>query len=319
MIVVARRLKVPAFVPRDKTRRPGSAGAIPLPGPPRAAGSLFNTRRPRTPVQLLGFDDVWKSYDEVRWVLQNVTLDLRPGTLTLIRGRSGSGKTTLLNLAAGLEIPSKGVVRIDGKDLAQLSEEERTALRLRRIGLVFQHYQLIPQLTVFENVRLPLRLAQRQDADVRTGKLLEEFGLAQHASSFPSTLSGGEAQRTGIARALGNEPGILLADEPTANLDEANGRAAMTLLQDAAKRFGAAVLVASHDDLVREYADHVFYMKDGRLEPAPATVRPGPPTPGPTAPPGASTQPAATPGPRSSASPAPLGTRLRGARSQEAP
>lgn len=259
-------------------------------------------------MRLLRFADVWKTYDEVRWILQGVNLELEPGTLTLIMGRSGSGKTTLLNLAAGLEVPTRGTVWVDGKDVSQLSEEERTRLRLRRVGLVFQHYQLIPQLTIAENVRLPMRLAGRVDADQRAQQLLQGFGLGSQADAFPATLSGGEAQRTGIARALANEPVLLLADEPTANLDETNGRAALKLLREAAERSGAAVLVASHDDLVQEYADVIYHMKEGRLEPA-TKVKPDLPKAAKPVPPAASTPPAATPAPRSSPSPAPIGKR----------
>lgn len=208
---------------------------------------------------------VWKAYDRVRHVLQDASLLVDSGTLVVLMGRSGSGKTTLLNLVAGLDRPSRGRVLLEGTDVNALDEHARTDLRLRRIGIVFQKFHLIPELTVDENVRLPMTLARRSDAAQRTGRLLAFFGLASQQDAFPATLSGGEAQRAALARALANEPAVVLADEPTANLDDENAENALAALRRVAQELGTAVLVASHDPQVREIGDRVLELRGGRL------------------------------------------------------
>ncbi len=210
-------------------------------------------------------DDVTKTYDRIRNVLDGVSLHVDAGEVVLVMGRSGSGKTTLLNIVSGLEPPTTGRVVVSGTDLSSLDEQTRTRTRLEGIGVVFQRFHLIPELTVEENVQLPMKLADREDAPTRSRELLSFFGIGDQVEAFPSTLSGGETQRAAIARALANEPDVVLADEPTANLDEDNARNALDALQDVANRLDTAVLVASHDPLVTSAADRVLYLADGTL------------------------------------------------------
>lgn len=216
--------------------------------------------------------DVSKTFDRVRWVLEDVDLDVEPGELVVLMGRSGSGKTTLLNLMAGLETPTKGQILVDDTDLSTLDEEERTRLRRDKIGVVFQRFHLLPELTVQENVALPMRLAHRDDADERSRELLSFFGLQDHVDAFPSTLSGGETQRAALARALGNEPAIVLADEPTASLDEANAKNALGALRRVVEELDTAILAATHDPMTEEAGDRVVHLADGRIEETPPRV-----------------------------------------------
>lgn len=211
---------------------------------------------------LLQATGIGKRYG-TRAVLRDVDLALDAGAPLLLRGRSGSGKSTLLHILAGIEEPSSGKVEVAGRVLAELDEEERASLRLRQVGLVFQHFVLIPDLTAEENVRLPMVLARRPDAKARALDLLGRVDLARHARAFPSTLSGGEMQRVAIARALANDPPIILADEPTANLDETSARAVMGLLSELAK--DRAVLVASHDPLAVPVFPRRAELREGAL------------------------------------------------------
>lgn len=199
-----------------------------------------------------------------RVVLDGVDLALAPGQALLVRGRSGSGKSTLLHLLAGLDDPTAGRVVLAGHDLAGLDAAQRARLRLEQVGLVFQHFNLIPDLTAEENVRLPMHLARRKGAKERALELLGRVGMREHARAFPSSLSGGEMQRVAIARALANEPALVLADEPTANLDEANAERVFQLLAELALD-GRAVLVASHDPLALSAFPRRVELHDGRL------------------------------------------------------
>lgn len=199
-----------------------------------------------------------------RRILDHVTLRLGSGNALLIRGRSGAGKSTLLHLLAGIDVPTSGRVWLAGQDLGQLDPPRRSEIRLRHVGLVFQHFNLIPDLTAEENVRLPMALARHTGAKERSRALLERVGLGGSLEAFPSSLSGGEMQRVGIARALANEPLLLLADEPTANLDETNARLVLRLLADLARE-GRAVLVASHDPLAEEFLTTRMDLVGGRL------------------------------------------------------
>lgn len=199
-------------------------------------------------------------------VLRRVDLSLRAGETLLVRGRSGSGKSTLLHLLAGVEAPTAGRVVLAGQDLGGLDEAARAQLRLRHVGLVFQHFNLIPDLTAEENVRLPMTLARRPGARPRALDLLGRVGLAPKAQAFPSALSGGEMQRVAIARALANDPAVVLADEPTANLDEENAWRVLRLLAQVA-RDGRSVLVASHDALALKVFPSRAHLHQGRLWP----------------------------------------------------
>ena len=197
--------------------------------------------------------------------LHEVSLTLEPGTITAVVGRSGCGKTTLLNLAGAMDFPTSGEVLIDGRATGSLGETELTALRRTRIGFVFQFFQLLPALTTLENVELPLLLAGAAGAREDARERLEWVDLADKADSFPYQLSGGQMQRVAIARALVHSPAILIADEPTGNLDNASGDQVLALLRDAAQRFGATVLLATHSAEAAAIAQTSVQMRDGRI------------------------------------------------------
>ena len=197
--------------------------------------------------------------------LHEVSLTLAAGTITALVGRSGCGKTTLLNLAGAMDFPTSGEVLIGGRATSSLSENELTALRRKRIGFVFQFFQLLPALTALENVELPLLLAGAERARDTARERLEWVALAEKAGSFPYQLSGGQMQRVAIARALVHTPEILIADEPTGNLDNASGDQVLALLRDAAERFGATVLLATHSVEAAAIASARVQMRDGRI------------------------------------------------------
>ncbi len=201
-------------------------------------------------------------------VLRGVSLEVAGGSFCLLEGPSGSGKTTLLAVAAGLEPPTRGLVWMDGRDLGTLDRAGLAALRRERLGFVFQDFKLIEVLTAEENVTLPLELrgARRSAARAAAREALARLGLEGRLDARPSTLSGGEKQRVAIARALVTRPALLLADEPTANLDGATGREVAALLREAARERGAAVLAASHDPRLAGLADRVVRLTDGLIE-----------------------------------------------------
>lgn len=199
-------------------------------------------------------------------VLHEVCLTAEAGTVTALLGRSGCGKTTLLNLAGAMDFPTSGDVSIEGRSTAALSESELTALRRQRIGFVFQFFQLLPTLTVVENVELPLLLSRAPHATEQALDRLQWVGLAHKARSMPYQLSGGEMQRVAIARALVHAPDLLIADEPTGNLDTASGDQVLGLLRQSAERFGAAVLIATHSAEAAAIAGARIRLRDGRIE-----------------------------------------------------
>ena len=214
--------------------------------------------------------DVFKSYSEgdaVREVLSGVRLTLHAGEFVVLLGRSGSGKSTLLNLISGIDLPSRGTVRVDGRELVALSEQERTLLRRERIGFIFQAFNLLPTLTVEENILLPLELTGREGPTSRdrVRELLDTVGLGNRAASFPDRLSGGEQQRVAVARALAHTPSLLLADEPTGNLDEQTGRKVLDLLEGLTRREKACALIVTHDPGLVSRADRVLALETGRL------------------------------------------------------
>ncbi|HEX5752823.1 MAG TPA: ABC transporter ATP-binding protein [Archangium sp.] len=214
--------------------------------------------------------DVSKSYaegDAVREVLSHVRLTLHAGEFIVLLGRSGSGKSTLLNLISGIDLPSRGTVRVDGRELVTLSEHERTLLRRERIGFIFQAFNLLPTLTVEENILLPLELTGRDGpaSRNRVRELLDTVGLGNRAASFPDRLSGGEQQRVAVARALAHTPPLLLADEPTGNLDEQTGRKVLDLLEGLTRRENACALIVTHDPGLVARADRVLSLETGRL------------------------------------------------------
>ncbi len=220
---------------------------------------------------LVELQDVTKAYAEgeaVREVLTGAQLTLHRGEFVVLLGRSGSGKSTLLNLISGIDLPTRGVVRVEGRELSGLSERERTLLRRERIGFIFQAFNLLPTLTVEENVRLPLELTGRGGAaaEERVRGLLAQVGLGGREHSFPDRLSGGEQQRVAVARALAHAPPLLLADEPTGNLDEQTGRQVLDLLEGLIRRDNACALVVSHDPAqARRLGDRILHLGGGRL------------------------------------------------------
>jgi len=198
-------------------------------------------------------------------ILKPLTLDIARGEFLAIVGPSGSGKSTLLGLIAGLDAPSAGQVTIDGVDITRLDEDSLARLRGEKIGFVFQFFHLIPSLTAYENIAVPMEIAGARDVARRTARLLEEVGLSGRAHHYPSQLSGGEQQRVALARALANDPPIVLADEPTGNLDTANGRHIMDLLRSIHRARGTTVVLVTHDADLAATADTRLVLRDGRV------------------------------------------------------
>jgi ABC-type lipoprotein export system ATPase subunit len=197
--------------------------------------------------------------------LDQVSLDVARGEVVVLLGRSGSGKSTLLHVSGGLTTPDAGSVRVDGADLARVSTAARTRLRRRRIGFVFQFFHLLPGLTVLENVALPLVFDRAPDARARAAEMIERVGMSHRITHYPAQMSGGEMQRTAVARALVTGPGLVLADEPTGNLDSTTGRTVADLLFGCAREANAAVIVATHDRDLGDAADRVISLADGKL------------------------------------------------------
>ncbi|CAL9276663.1 MULTISPECIES: ABC transporter ATP-binding protein [Streptomyces] len=199
--------------------------------------------------------------------LRGVSFEVPRGELVALKGRSGSGKTTLLNIVGGLDAAWTGRVEVDGRDLAALDEDGLLALRRDRVGFVFQSFGLIPILTAAENVGVPLRLRRTppRRREERVGLLLSLVGLADHAAQRPGELSGGQQQRVAIARALANEPALLIADEPTGQLDAETGHAVMELLRAVVRSERVTALVATHDAALLDLADRVLELRDGTI------------------------------------------------------
>ena len=198
-------------------------------------------------------------------ILHPLSLDIAGGEFVAIVGPSGSGKSTLLGLIAGLDSPSSGDVLIDGVNITKLGEDGLAKLRGEKIGFVFQFFHLIPSLTAFENIAVPMEIAGSRDARQRAQMLLDEVGLSGRAHHYPSQLSGGEQQRVALARALANNPPIVLADEPTGNLDSANGRLIMELVRDIHKTRGTTIVLVTHDAELAALADSRLVLRDGRV------------------------------------------------------
>ena len=218
-------------------------------------------------VSLTGVHRIYHLAGEDIHAVNDVTLDVWPGQMTAIVGRSGSGKTTLLNLIAGLDEPTRGTVRILGRDLGQMSEGERLALRLNHLGFIFQSFGLMPLLSARENVGVPLRMRKLDphEREQRVTEALAWVGLSDRAHHRPYELSGGEQQRVAIARALAQDPQLVLADEPTGQLDTRTGRRILDLLRRMVEERGVTLLIVTHDPQVMAEADIVHELRDGRL------------------------------------------------------
>ena len=219
-------------------------------------------------MEILSAKALCKSYgsgeNQVK-ALDHVSLSVENGEFVAVIGTSGSGKSTLLNLLGGLDTPTSGEVLVAGKDLFQMDDESRTIFRRRNIGFVFQNYNLVPVLNVYENVVLPIELdGTKIDTDyVQT--ILHTLGLEEKAQAMPNQLSGGQQQRVAIARALAAKPAILLADEPTGNLDSKTGMDVIALLKMSAKKYGQTIVMITHDDEIAQVADRILVIEDGQV------------------------------------------------------
>ena len=202
---------------------------------------------------------------EALTILDDVSLTIPDGQFVSIVGPSGSGKSTLLGLVAGLDSPTSGEISIDGQAINTLGEDALAELRGRKVGIVFQSFHLIPSLTAFENVLVPMELAGARDAERRARQLLEDVDLTARAHHYPSQLSGGEQQRVSVARAFANGPSILLADEPTGNLDSKNGRHVFELMTGMNRRRGTTLVLVTHDHELAASADRRIALRDGRV------------------------------------------------------
>ena len=207
--------------------------------------------------------DIHKHYGK-KPVLRGVSLNVERGDIVLIRGQSGIGKTTFLNIISGIDLPDKGSVIIDSKDITKMSENERAKFRLRKIGLIFQSMNLIEDLSVIENIALPLKLAGKKWKK-RVNELLQYLNIENVKHSFTTELSGGEMQRVAIARAIANEPEILIADEPTSNLDDENTENIVNLLRKINKEMNMSIIIATHDPRMENLDAKRFFMKEGKL------------------------------------------------------
>jgi putative ABC transport system ATP-binding protein len=198
-------------------------------------------------------------------ILHETSFTISAGRVVAITGPSGSGKSTLLGLIAGLDAPTTGNIRLDGTDITTLSEEALARLRGEKIGIIFQFFHLLPSLTAYENILVPMEISGTRDAAKRARTLLDDVGLSERGHHYPSQLSGGEQQRVAIARALANDPPILLADEPTGNLDTKTGQHIVDLLVTLRRAKGRTLILVTHDPGLAAQADEVLSLRDGRL------------------------------------------------------
>ena len=223
---------------------------------------------------ILKAENVFKSYPldgERLHILKGVNLEVEQGSIVALIGPSGSGKSTLLNILGTLDIPDRGHIFLNGQDVSTLSDDELSYFRSRNIGFVFQFHHLLPELTLWENLELPLRLAgDREKVDTSyLRQLLEITGLNERCKHYPSQLSGGERQRVAVIRALVNRPGIVLADEPTENLDSRNGAILMNLIGKLCRDHGQSFLIATHSEILAERVDRRLYLDDGVIKDVP--------------------------------------------------
>jgi putative ABC transport system ATP-binding protein len=227
-------------------------------------------------IHLVDLSKAYQEGDRRRVVLEDASAEFCRGEFVALVGRSGSGKSTLLNLVSGIDRPDAGQIWVDGRELTAMTERERTLFRRHQIGFVFQFFNLIPTLSVLENVTLPLELGGSSPKEARRAAepLLDAVGLLDRAATFPDKLSGGEQQRVAIARALIHDPLLVLADEPTGNLDESTGGSVLALLDRLTRQTGKNLVMVTHSPESAAWADRVFHLRDGKLEYDP-TFKPG--------------------------------------------
>lgn len=216
-------------------------------------------------VEILDLVKHYQTGDNVVKAVDNTSLTIERGKFTAIVGRSGSGKSTLLHLIGGLDYPDAGKVLIEGKDIYSLKNNQLAEFRRKKIGFVFQDFNLIPSLNVWENVVLPLGLDGRKVNEKEVMEILTRIGLADKKNAMPNTLSGGQKQRTAIARALAGTPAIILADEPTGNLDSKTELEVMSLLKSCVKEYGQTLVMITHDETIAQMADVVVMIEDGKV------------------------------------------------------
>jgi len=216
-------------------------------------------------IQLYKVSRTVPSGSEMLTILHPLDLAITDGQFVAILGPSGSGKSTLLGLIAGLDSPSSGKIELDGQEITSMNEDNLARLRSRKIGFVFQSFHLVPSLTAFENVIVPMEIAGIEEAEERTWQLLDDVGLKPRAHHYPSQLSGGEQQRVAIARAFANNPSILLADEPTGNLDSQNGKHVFELLVQLNRNRGTTLVLVTHEKELADQADRQIHLRDGRI------------------------------------------------------
>jgi len=219
---------------------------------------------------VIKLEDIWKVYKLGKvglTVLKGINLAISQGSFVAIMGPSGSGKSTLMYMIGSLDTPSKGKIFLDGRDVSKLSENDLAQIRGRKIGFVFQQFNLLPNLTALENVTLPMVFQGRPEKErvQRAKELLKSLGLEDRASHRPAELSGGERQRVAIARALANDPEIIVADEPTGNLDSSTGKIIMDILVDLHKKEKKTIIVVTHDPNIAGYTDNTINIKDGQI------------------------------------------------------
>jgi putative ABC transport system ATP-binding protein len=212
---------------------------------------------------MIQLENVEKSYGPNR-VLKGINLTIEKGGFISVTGSSGSGKSTLLNLIGGMDRPDKGTILVDGAAISLYNDEQLTAYRRKQIGFIFQFFNLLPNITVFENVLMPLLLNERDEED-SVFEMIDHVGLRGKAHAYPYQLSGGEQQRVAIARALIHNPGIILADEPTGSLDSETGKAIMELISQLKEETGKTVILVTHESYIAKYARRAFHIRDGMM------------------------------------------------------
>jgi putative ABC transport system ATP-binding protein len=232
--------------------------SVSFPPSPTTTGAL---------VEIANLSKLYQEGDMQRTVLDRVNLTFAAGEFIVLLGQSGSGKSTLLNLISGIDQPSQGQIRINGQPITELDERSRTLIRRDQIGFVFQFFNLIPTLTVLENVTLPQELAGQsfQQARQSATQMLTQVGLADRQDTYPDKLSGGQQQRVAIARALAHNPALILADEPTGNLDEETGARVLELLLKLTQEAGKTLIMATHNPTIAERADRVLRVQEGKV------------------------------------------------------